>query len=136
MSLEQAINDLTAAVKANTEALGKGGTAPEATKAPKAAEAAEATEAPKAADKPADKPSGKKATTLDMIAKRFGAYMSAEGDEAKANVRQIVKHFKVTKISNLAEDQFDVALAMLDQIEAGEDPFGGGGDDDDADDLM
>ena len=117
MSFEAMIQELVDAVKANTAALkgGSGGT--------------------KAAEKPADKaPAKAKGPTLDAVAKRYGAYMSAEGDAGKANVRKIVKHFGVKKISDLGDAKFDEALALLDQFEAGDDPFAEEGDGDD--DLM
>lgn len=113
MSLEDAIKELTAAVKENTAAYKAGGGASSGGKASGGGKAA----------------SGKKGPTLDAVAKRFGAYMSAEGDDGKAMVRKVVKHFDVKKISELPEDKFAEALELLDQIEAGEDPFSGGDDD-------
>lgn len=110
MSLEDAINALTKAVEANTKALGGAG----------------GTKSTGGTTKAADK---KKGPTLDAVAKRYGAYMSAEGDDGKAMVRKVVKHFDVKKISELEEGQFEEALSLLDQIEAGDDPFSGGDDD-------
>lgn len=110
MALEDAILALTKAVEANTKALGGAGGG-------------------KASG--GSKPSGgKKATTLDQVAKRYGAYMSAEGDDGKAMVRKVVNHFGVKKISELEESQFDEALELLDKIEGGDNPF------DDGEDLM
>jgi hypothetical protein len=113
MSLEAEIKALTEAMKENTAALKAGGGG-------------------KTSSGGTTKGSsgGKKATTLDQMAKRYGAYMAAEGDDAKANVRKVIKHFGVKKISEIDENQYDEALAFLDQFEAGDDPFG------DDDDLM
>lgn len=113
MSLEDAIKELTDAVKANTAAIKGGGAASGGTK-------------PAGGGKPADKP---KKTTLDQVAKAFGAYLSAEGDDAKPVVKKINAHFGVKKVSEIPEDKFDEALSILKQYQDGEDPLGGGEDD-------
>jgi hypothetical protein len=112
MSLEDAIKELTDAVKANTAALKAGG----------GSTGGKAASGGKAADKP-------KKTTLDQVAKAFGAYLSAEGDDAKPVVKKINGHFGVKKVSEIPEDKFDEALELLKQYQDGEDPLSGGEDD-------
>lgn len=115
MSLEDAIKELTEAVKANTAALkGSGGSTG-------GSSSGKASTGGKAADK--------KKTTLDQVAKAFGAYLSAEGDDAKPVVKKINGHFGVKKVSEIPEDKFDEALELLKQYQDGEDPLGGGEDD-------
>lgn len=135
MSLEAAIEKLTAAVEANTAAL-KGGKTSAADKAIEA-EAARAAGA-KAAAKPAAAKAKK--VTLDTIKERFGGYLGIE-DKAErkariANVQAIVDHFSVSKASELEEENWAEALGYLKQFEDGETPDfmdeGGGGDGDDA----
>lgn len=122
MSLEAAIKELTEAVKANTAALS--GKAPA-----KSTESAPSGKADKpASGKPSGKASGgKKKTTVETVAARFGAYLGGKtGTDKKtaaANVRRIVEHYEVDRVSEVDEDQFDELLAMLDKFEAGEDPF-------------
>lgn len=132
MSLEAAIEKLTAAVEANTAAL-KGGKASAADKAIEA----EAARAAGAKGSTAKKPTTKK-VTLDTIKERFGGYLGIE-DKAErkariANVQAIVDHFGVSKASELEEENWAEALAFLKQYEDGEEPdFGGdGGDGDEA----
>lgn len=125
MSLEAAIEKLTAAVEANTAAL-TGGKAP-ATKAP----------AKKAPAKKA--PAKKSGPTSDDLATAFGEYLKT-GDKddraaAKANVKAIIDHFEVDRITNLDEDKYQEALDLLAQYKEGEDPLGGGEEEGD-DDLM
>lgn len=130
MSLEAAIDKLTAAVEANTAAL-TGGKVSSADKAI-AAEAARAAGAKTTTTK---KPTTKK-VTLDTIKERFGGYLGVE-DKAErkqriANVTAIVEHFGVAKASELEEENWAEALAFLKTYEDGEEPdFGGddGGDD-------
>jgi hypothetical protein len=135
MSLEAAIEKLTAAVEANTAALkaGGGGKASAASAADKAieAEAKRATGA-KAAAKPASKK-----VTLDTIKERFGSYLGVE-DKAErktriGHVQAIVDHFGVSKASELEEENWAEALAFLKQYEDGEEPDFGGDDDGDDD---
>jgi len=116
MSLEAAIAKLTEAVEANTAALA-GGAAP---------------------SKPASKPAGgakkappkkttKKETTADDVVAAFGEYLKTGSketrDEAKANVKKIVDHFGVERITLLDPENFDEALAFLKQYQDGEDPL-------------
>lgn len=112
MSLEQSIKDLTAAVEANTKALAAGGGKTSAGGGSKSS-------------------SGGKKLTIDAVAKKFSAYLAAEGDDAKANVRAIVKHLKAKKVTELPEESFDEALKLLAAFEDGENPLAG-----DDDDLM
>ncbi len=125
MSLEAAIEKLTAAVEANTAAL-KGGKVSAADKAIEA-EAARAAGAGKTTA--AKKPAAKK-VTLDTIKERFGGYLGIE-DKAErkariANVQAIVDHFGAAKASELEEENWAEALAFLKQYEDGEEPdFGG-----------
>lgn len=132
MSLEAAIEKLTAAVEANTAAI-KGGKASPASAADKAIEA----EAKRAAGtKPAART---KKVTLDTIKERFGGYLGiedkAERKERIGHVQAIVDHFGVAKASDLEEGDWAEALAFLKQYEDGETPdFGGDDDGDDGDD--
>ena len=135
MSLEAAIEKLTAAVEANTAALKAGGKVTAGSAADKAIEA----EAKRAAgSKPATRAASKK-VTLDTIKERFGGYLGiedkAERKERIGHVQSIVDHFGVAKASELEEENWAEALAFLKQYEDGETPdFGDGGDDDDGDD--
>ena len=132
MSLEAAIEKLTAAVEANTAALkAGGGKVTAATAADKAIEA----EAKRAAG--AKKPAAAKKVTLDTIKERFGGYLGiedkAERKQRIANVQAIVDHFGVSKASELEEENWAEALAFLKQYEDGEEPDFGGDDDGDDD---
>lgn len=131
MSLEAAIEKLTAAVEANTAAIkGGGGKASSASAADKAIEA-EAKRA--ASSKPATRAASKK-VTLDTIKERFGGYLGiedkAERKERIGHVQSIVDHFGVAKASELEEENWAEALAFLKQYEDGETPDFGGDDDD------
>lgn len=109
MALEDKIDALIEALNANTKALsGSGGGSGKAASG---------------GSKPAAAAAAKKGPTLDAVVKRYGAYMAAEGDDGKAMVRKVVKHFDGTKISELDESKYQEALDLLDKIEAGEDPF-------------
>lgn len=137
MSLEEALAENTAAVKALTAAL-KGGKVT----AGSAADAAIEKEAARAAGaKAGGKPAAAKAkkVTLDTIKERFGGYLGIE-DKAErkariANVQAIVDHFGVSKASELEEENWAEALGYLKQFEDGETPDfmdeGGGEDGDD-----
>lgn len=117
MSLEESIQKLTAAIEANTKAL-TGGEAP--------AKAA-GKPAAKPAGKPAGKPAAKKGPTVDDIADKFGEYMKTgdkdEREEAKTNVKAIVAHFGVSRLTEIDPENFQQALDFLDQFKAGENPF-------------
>lgn len=122
MSLEAAIAKLTEAVEANTAA--RAGGEPTAKKAP----------AKKAPAKKA--PAKKKGPTSDDVAAAFGEYLKTgdkdDRDTAKANVKAIIGHFETDRITNLDEEHFTEALALLEAFKEGEDPLGDGdgGDDD------
>lgn len=132
MSLEAAIAKLTEAVEANTKALlGGGGASTGGTKP--------------AGSKPAGtKPSGttkkteKKGPSADDLASAFGEYLKTgdkdERAEAKANVKKIIDHFEVDRITNLDAENYQEALDLLAQFKDGEDPLGDGEEGDD--DLM
>lgn len=132
MSIDAKIDELIAALNANTAAL-KGGKVSTADKAIEA----EAARAAGAKTTAAKKPTTKK-VTLDTIKERFGGYLGIE-DKAErkariANVQAIVDHFGVAKASELEEENWAEALAFLKQYEEGEEPdFGdGSGDGDEA----
>lgn len=108
MSLEQQIEKLTAALEANTKALlGSGG----------------GKSSGGGSSSSGGGKSTKKELTVDDLGKKFSAYLAAEGDEAKANVRKIVQKFGVKKITALDPSDFEEALAILAKLEDGEDPF-------------
>jgi len=122
MSLEERISELTAAVKEQT-ALLKGIGA--------AAKAGTTTAA--AGTKPATAPKKKTGPTQEDVAARFGAYLAvtdkAERKERIAMMGKLNAHFEVAKITEADPTVWPDALAMLDKMEAGEDPFedeGGG----------
>lgn len=122
MSLEAAIVKLTEAVEANTAALTGGAAKPSGTKA-----------ADKPASKPAagKKPAGKaKGPSPDDLAQAFGEYLKTGGSderaEAKANVKKIIGHFDVDRITNLDAENYQEALDLLAQFKDGEDPLGDG----------
>lgn len=127
-----AIEKLTAALEANTAAINA---------MVKASGGKPVTAA--AADKPATgtKPAGnkaaggnkKKATTVDDIAAKFGAYLGVkdadERTERKANVKAIVDYFGAAKATEIDPENFDEALGYLQQYIDGEEPdFAGGGE--------
>jgi hypothetical protein len=130
MSIEDALKELTAALKENTARLDKmlGGAA-----APKS---------DKSADKPADKApaAGKKAApkaaTMDDLTKAAGEYMKTGVDGARENLLKIAAHFGAAKISGIEAGHITAALAMVKTYAAGETPdeFAGeeGGEEDDA----
>ncbi len=133
MSLETAIAKLTEAVEANTAAL-SGGAAPAAKPAGKPAG--------KPAAKPAagKKPAAKKGPTADDVAAAFGEYLKTgdkdERDTAKANVKAIITHFDVERITTLDPDNFKDALDYLEQFQNGENPFGEEEEEEEGEDLM
>lgn len=103
MSLEDKIDKLTAAIEANTAALGKGG-------AVKASDKAIDAAAAKAG-------AGKKVLKIDDLRKAFGEYLGTEDDDLKAartkRMAAINKHFGVKKISELDEERWPEAMAKL-----------------------
>lgn len=130
MSLEEALAENTAAVKALTAAL-KGGKVT----AGSAADAAIEKEAARAAGaKAGGKPAAAKAkkVTLDTIKERFGGYLGVEDKAVRkariAQVQQIVDHFGVGKASELDEANWQEALDFLTAFENGEEPDFGDGD--------
>lgn len=127
-----AIEKLTAALEANTAAINA---------MVKASGGKPVTAA--AADKPAGtKPAGgkaagggKKKTSVDDIAAKFGAYLGVkdadERTERKANVKAIVDYFGAAKATEIDPENFDEALGYLQQYIDGEEPdFAGGGEED------
>jgi len=118
--LETKIDELVAALNANTAALSKIGAAAKA-----------ATGGATATTKPATttKPAAAKAPTTADLQNAFGQYLThddaAERDARKANVKAMIAHFGVDKMSNLDAARIPEALAMLKQFEAGENPLGG-----------
>lgn len=131
MSLEAAIKELTEAVKANTAAV-SGGSAP-AGKAPAEKKAPAKKAAPK-------KAAAKKGPTADTIASEFGEYLKTGDKEdreaAKANVKAIIAHFDVGRITELDEGDYQEALDLLAQFKEGEDPLGDGEEEEEEDDIM
>lgn len=127
MSLENAIAELTKAVKENTAAV-LGGAAP-------------AKSTGKAPAKSTDKTTKKKndGPSVDDLADAFGNYMKggskADREEAKANVKKIVDHFEAPRITEMAPENFAEALKLLEQYKDGEDPLGEEEEEDD-NDLM
>lgn len=132
-----AIEKLTAALEANTAAInamvkasgGKPVTA--ASTETKAAAGNKAAAGGKAAGG-----NKKKATTVDDIAAKFGAYLGVkdadERTERKANVKAIVDYFGAAKATEIDPENFDEALGYLQQYIDGEEPdFAGGGDEGD-----
>lgn len=128
MSLEQALAENTAALKALTAAMG--GKA--STKS--AADAAIEAEATRAAKAGAGKSTKAKGPTLDDIKARFGAYLGIEDKKERAlrvaNVKKICEKFDAAAISKADEKHWPEALELLTKFEEGEDPFAEDGDDD------
>lgn len=118
MSLEAAIVKLTEAVEANTAALTGGAAKPSGTKP---------ASKPAAGKKPAGKAKG---PSPDDLAQAFGEYLKTGGSderaEAKANVKKIIDHFGVDRITNLDAENYQEALDLLAQFKDGEDPLGDG----------
>lgn len=125
MSLEQAMAELTAALKENT-ALLKGGAA-------KLAEKAAAGD--KAADKPAatTKATGTKATgkatkskepTEEALREKFGGYLNSVEDKAEkrrltATVKPILEYFGVERVTEIPAESRAEAMALADKLIAG-----------------
>lgn len=131
MSIEDALKELTAAVKENTARLDKmlgGATVPKTeTK----------TENKPAADKPAGSNKPKpKAATMDDLTKAAGEYMKSGVDGARENLLKIAAHFGAAKISGIEAAHITDALAMVKTYASGETPAefadDGDGDGDDA----
>lgn len=122
MSLEEALAENTAALKAHTAALnGVAAAAKGATAKPAAA----ATK-PAAAAKPAAGKAKPKAPTVDDIRAKFGGYLSTKDKELRElrleQVAAINAHFGVAKASDLDPSLFAEALGYLATYEAGEEP--------------
>lgn len=125
MSLEQAMAELTAALKENT-ALLKGGAAKLAAKADKG-EPEKAAEKP--AEKPAAKPPAKKTTksknpTEEQLREKFGGYLSSVEDKAEkrrltATVKPILEHFGVERVTEIPEENRAEAMGYADLLIAG-----------------
>jgi hypothetical protein len=121
MSLEQALAENTAALKALTAAMG--GKA--STKS--AADAAIEAEATRAAKAGAGKSTKTKGPTIDDIKARFGAYLGIEDKKERAlrvvNVKKICAKFNAEAISKADQSDWPEALELLTKFEEGEDPF-------------
>lgn len=138
MSIEDKMEALTTALNAHTAALTNfvkvanksGGSA-----------SSGSTSASTSTSKPAGdkKPKG---PTLKEVQDRFGAYLKVKDkDEVKervANMAKICKILDTDRVTNADPSEWPKALAMLDKLEAGEDPFEDedGGDDGDGGDAM
>lgn len=114
MSLEAKIEELTAKIGELIETMG-GETKP-AGKAPA-----------KASGKTPAKSGGKKPTSPDAVAEAFGTYLASGSTAEKKKARQVVKavvdKFDVERISALDASDFDEALSILKEYQAGEDPL-------------
>lgn len=137
MSIEATMEALTAALGEHTKALNNfvklGG---------KAQAGTASTGTTSSGTKPAGdkKPKG---PTLKEVQDRFGAYLKVKDkDEIKervANMAKICKILDTDRVTNADPSEWPKALAMLDKLEAGEDPFedeDGGGDDDGGDAMI
>lgn len=144
-SLEEALAEATAAVKALTVALAPLAKAAGGAAAPKSAGAGAGAGKPAtAAAKPAGKPAAPKAPTIDDIRTKFGGYLSTDDAELRAVRKEqcvrIYDHFGVKKATELAPENFAEALGYLASFENGEEPefaqadegSEGGGDDGDS----
>lgn len=127
MSLEDAINKLTAAVEANTKALG--GKAP-----------AKETAGSSKPSKPAASSKKKDGPDLDEVVDKFGTYLNegsaAHKKKAKKIVAAILSKFDQARVSKLEPDDFVEALDLLAQYQEGEDPLDVFEDEEDDDDGM
>lgn len=136
MSIEAALEALTAAVKENTDVQkaiyakinGAAAAAPASAPADKPA----ADKAP-AADKPARATRGAnkapKVPTVKEIQEKTTGFLDVEDDteyeERAAVVVQITEAFGVKKMSDIADEDRVKAMEMLDAAIAGDDPFAG-----------
>lgn len=115
MSLEDAIMALTAAVEANTAALG-GDAAP-----------AKSTGGKAASGKAASGGKAKKGPTVDQIAELAGKYLGTGNAAAKkaaiANMKKLNTKYEVAKITEADEDNYEDIVADLTALIDGEDPF-------------
>ena len=124
MSLEQELAKLTKALEENTAALKAGGGSKPASGGSKPASGG-------------TKRTTKKKLTKDGLIEEFGAHMKvSDKDEREANkghVKAILEHLDCDRITNLPEDQFEEALALLKKYQEGEDPLAGEGEEEDGD---
>lgn len=127
MSLEQKAQALTDALIAVMQEVAGGG-------APAKSAPAKSTPAKKTTAK---KPAAKKAPTADDIAEAFGSYMKSGDEEerttAKENVKAIITHFDVERITKLDASLFPEALELLAAFKRGEDPLEEGGEEEGGD---
>ena len=124
MSLEQAMAELTAALKENT-ALLKGGAAKLAEKAA----ATGKTEDTKPAATPGKKSTGTKTTkskepTEEALREKFGGYLNSVEDKAEkrrltATVKPILEHFGVERVTEIPAEHRAEAMALADKLIAG-----------------
>ena len=140
MSIEKTLQDLTAALTAQTEAMNKlmaSGSTGAGTKA------AVSTTGTKPAQTAAQKKAAAKAKadegpSVADIADRVTGYMkSGDKDEraaAKANIAQIVAHFGADRFTLIENDNMTEALDMLNDFMEGRTPEALGGEDDEMDD--
>lgn len=119
MSLEQAMADLTAAIKENTTLLsnarasvaGKAADKPAATKPAATKPAAKTTKAPKA-------------PTEADLREKFGSYLTSVEDKADkkrltATVKPILEHFGVERVTEIPEESRLEAMGYCDALAAG-----------------
>lgn len=132
MSLEAALAENTAAMKALTAALGAkaGGSK---------ADAAIDKEAARATAAKATATAGKTAMTKEQFGKQWADYLAVddegEADERRGNLRAVIKHYGVERVTLIDPKKFAEAIGYLNQLKAGETPdfmAGDGGDEDDS----
>lgn len=69
-----------------------------------------------------------KELTADMVKAAWGDYFKAAADEDEkkeriANAAKVAKMWKVAKITDAPKEKWGEALAILEKLKAGEDPF-------------
>lgn len=116
MSLEQALADNTAAMKALTAALSKGAGGGKA-------DAAIEKEATRAAAAGAGKP----ALTAEKFAAAWTDWLAAadgddDADDRKAKIKATSKHYNLKKISEAPKEKWAELMAVLKQFKDGETP--------------
>jgi hypothetical protein len=90
---------------------------------------------------PAKGATKKKGKTVDDVAEAFGAYLGIkdadERNERKEHVKAILANFGAKKATEIPEDNFEEALAHLQQFIDGEDPYADAdGDEEDEDGAL
>lgn len=127
MSLEEALAENTAAIKAHTAMLAKLGGQKAETAAPKSAGAAAGAAKPAGgAAKTTAKPATPKAPTIDDIRTKFGGYLSTDDADLRAVRKEqcvrIYDHFGVKKATEIPAENYAEALGYLATFENGEEP--------------